>query len=269
MVFGMGYANVGKVIEVGKNIKNIKIDDIVYSNAPHQSQVIKKENEVIKLPKSIKPEIGIFFTNLMTAYNGILDTNIKLGDTLVVSGLGVLGQLVAQMAKKSGAFNVFGIDLLEKRIDTALINGLDKGYNAKTCDDIALKIRKETNNLGADAVIEVTGNQKALNEAIRIAASDTTITALGWYQGQCVNLNLSEEFHHNRISINCSQTGAINPSIRHMWDYKRKEETCLKLLEQLKFDNLITHKIPYENLAKAYEMIDSNDKDIIQVVLTY
>jgi len=268
-VWYMGYANVGKVVEIGKKIKKIKVGDIVYSNAPHQSQVVKKEDEVIKLPENIKPETGIFFTNLMTAYNGILDTEIKLGDTLVVSGLGILGQLVSQMAKKSGAFKVYGIDLNEKRINTAIKNGIDKGYNPTKNKDIAMEIRKQTNNRGADCVIEVTGNQKALNEAIRIASPDTTITALGWYQGQCINLNLSEEFHHNRITIKSSQTGNINPSIRHMWDDKRKQDTCIKLLGQLNLENLITHKISFDNVAKAYDMIDNSDKQVIQIVLTY
>jgi len=268
-VWYMGYSNVGRVIETGKDVLNIKVDDIVYSNAPHQSIAVKKENEVIKLPETIKPEWGIFYTNLLTAFNGILDTHIKLGDTVVISGLGVLGQLTAQMAKMSGALNVFGIDLLEKRLNIALKNGVTKVFNPTDDIDIAKEIRKLTNNKGADALIEVTGNQRALNEAIRIVAPDTTITALGWYQGQCNSINLSEEFHHNRITIRSSQTGAINPNIRHMWDNKRKEDICMNLLEKLQLDNLITNVIDFENVAKAYEMIDNKNKDIIQVILKY
>jgi threonine dehydrogenase-like Zn-dependent dehydrogenase len=91
-VWYMGYANVGKVVEVGAAVNEIKVGDIVYSNAPHQSQIIEPESAAIKIPQNVKPECAIFFTNLMTAYNGILDSRIKLGDTVVVSGLGVLGQ---------------------------------------------------------------------------------------------------------------------------------------------------------------------------------
>lgn len=268
-VWYMGYASVGKVIEIGSDIKNIKVGDIVYSNAPHQSQVIKNENEVVKLPSGINPEFGIFYTNLITAFNGILDTRIKLGDNVAVSGLGVLGQLVVQMAKLSGASNVFGIDLVPKRLEIALKNGADKVFNPLKVDDVAYAIRKETNNMGTDAVIEVTGNQKALNEAIRIAAPDTVVTALGWYQGPSSSLMLSDEFHHNRITIRSSQTGNIDPKIRHMWDNERKEKICLDLLSKLELENLITHKIPFEDATIAYEMIDRLDKDIIQVVLTY
>jgi threonine dehydrogenase-like Zn-dependent dehydrogenase len=164
----------------------------------------------------------VFLTNLITAFNVILDAGIKLGDTVVISGLGVLGQLAAQMAKMSGAHKVFGIDLFEKRFEAAICNGVDKVYNPEKNKDIAYEIRKETNNKGADVVIEFSGTQKALNEAIRIAAPDTQVIAAGWYQGKCEGLDLSKEYHHNRIKISCSQTGRINPALSHTWDNQRK-----------------------------------------------
>lgn len=268
-VWYMGYANVGKVIETGSGVKDLKVGDIVYSQSPHQSQLVIDRHAAMKLPGNIKPEHGVFFTNLMTTFNGILDTRIKLGDTVVVSGLGLLGQLVMQMSKMSGAFRAIGIDLFEKRLEVALENGADGVYNPKTCEDIAYEVRKQTEMKGADAVIEVSGSAKALKEAIRIAAPDTTITALGWYQGQCTDLDLSEEFHHNRITIRSSQTCYIDPQITHMWDNDRKVKTCIELLGKLKLDNLITHRIPYDNVASAYKMIDKDPKDVIQAVLTY
>ncbi|MBN2853895.1 MAG: zinc-binding alcohol dehydrogenase, partial [Clostridia bacterium] len=134
-VWYMGYANVGEVVETGRNIKNIKAGDIVYSNAPHQSMIIKKENEVRVLPKNLKPECGVFYTNLMTTFNAILDSRIKLGDNVAISGLGTMGQLLVQLAKMSGALNVYGIDLLDKRLETALINGADKVYNPMEVED--------------------------------------------------------------------------------------------------------------------------------------
>jgi len=267
-VWQMGYSVVGKVVEVGADVKSVKVGDIVYSSAPHQSQVIKKEHEVKILPANLNPELGIFLTNLSTAHNAILDTRIKLGDTIVVSGLGVLGQLIAQMAKMSGAFTVYGIETCEKRAKAALENGVDKVFNPLECEDVALEIRKLTNNKGPSAVIEASGNIKALNEAIRIAAPDTTVTAVSWYQGSCGNLDLSEEFHHNRVTIRCSQTGGINPEIRHIWDNEKRDETITNILSRLKLDNLIT-KISYDNLTDAYKMIDQNPGDVIQVVLTY
>ncbi|MEK0314604.1 zinc-dependent alcohol dehydrogenase [Cohnella sp. 56] len=268
-VWYMGYSNVGRVIEVGQEVTSIQVGDIIYAHAPHQSHIIKPADEVVKLPDQIKPEQAIFFTNLMTTYNGILDSSIKLGDTVVVMGLGVLGQMLAQMAKLSGAFQVIGVDLFERRLKTAKANGADYVFNPQTTADIAKEVRKLTNGKGADLVIEATGNQKSLKEAIRIAAPDTTITALGWYQGACTALDLSEEFHHNRVTIRSSQTGGINPSIRHMYSDERKVRHCLQLLEKLKLENLVTHRYDLEDIQSAYEQIDQDPSEIIQVAITY
>jgi threonine dehydrogenase-like Zn-dependent dehydrogenase len=268
-VWYMGYANVGRVIEKGPDVAGIKVGDLVYSHAPHQSQVVKKAGELVLLPEGLAPERGIFFTNLMTTLNGILDTSIRLGDTVVVSGLGVIGQLLVQMAKLSGAFQVFAVDVFPLRLETALKNGADHAFNPADGVDVARAVRELTGMRGADAVIEASGSARALKEAIRIAAPDTTVTALGWYQGSCADLDLSEEFHHNRVTLRSSQTGAVNPGIRHQWNDARKVKVVLELLSKLELDSLITHRIRFEDVATAYEMIDEHPSNIIQVALTY
>ena len=268
-VWFMGYSAVGEVIEVGSDVSKVKVGDIVYAGTPHQSQIIANEWEVMVIPPEISPEKAVVFTNLQTTYNGILDTDIRLGDTVVVSGLGVLGQLIVQMAKLSGALKVIAVDVCEKRLETALKNGADFGFNPTKYDDVAMEVRKVTNFKGADVVIEVSGNQSALQNAMRMAGYDTTVTCIGWYQGSCAALDLSEEFHHNRITLRCSQTGGINPSIRHMWDNERKNAACIEILKKLDIDSLITHRIPYDDAAKAYETVDLHPEEVIQVLLTY
>lgn len=266
-VWYMGYASVGEVVEVGKEVYNVKAGDIVVCSAPHQEENVINAADAVVLPKDIAPEAGILFTNLITAYNGVMDTHITLGDVVVVSGLGVLGQLVVQMSRMSGAHKVYGIDVIEKRRKAALENGCDEVFNPKETD-VALEIRRRTNNRGADKVIEVSGNAGALNEAVRIAAPETTVTALAWYQGALSDVNLSEEFHHNRIGIKQSQTGAVDPAFSNLWDYPRRVETCLDILRHLKTENLMT-SYAYKDIAKAYQVIDQKPDEVIQVMLKY
>ena len=142
-----------------------KMISLVYSSSPHQTQVVKDASEFIKVPKDLDPKYVIFFFNLMTTYNAILDARIKLGDVVVVSGLGLLGQLCAQMAKMSGAAKVYGIDTYSHRRQAAEENGCDETFDPLSGQDIALEIRKRTDNRGADVVLEVSGNTHALNEA--------------------------------------------------------------------------------------------------------
>lgn len=274
-VWYMGYASVGEVTEVGQDVENFSIGDIVFCKGPHQSILVRKAtnahlapNLTVKLPKGLKPERAVFLTNLITAYNGIVDAHIKLGDVVVVSGLGVIGQLCAQMAKMSGASRVYGIDMFEQRRKTALENGCD-GVYAPGETDIALAIRKKTNNRGADVVIESSGSVKAINEAIRIAAPETTVTAVSWYNDDLDGVNFSREYHHNRIGIKQSQSGNVAPEFRHLWDFTRRVEESLEILKKLQVDNLITHRFAYDKVAEAYDLVDRNPQDTIQTILTY
>lgn len=266
-VWYMGYASVGEVVEVGSKVEGIALGDIVACSAPHQEENVISAKDAVLLPKTIPAEKGILFTNLITAYNGIMDTHINLGDVVVISGLGVIGQLLVQMAKMSGAYKVYGIDVLEKRRNAAIENGCDEVFDPTVCD-VAMEIRKRTQNRGADKVIEASGNGRALNEAIRIAAPETTVTALAWYQGALSAVDLSEEFHHNRIGIKQSQTGAMDPVFSNLWNYPRRVETCLHILENLKTDNLFT-EFCYDEIQSAYQMIDKEPGKVIQAVITY
>jgi len=263
----IGYSNVGKIIEVGADVEGFSVGDIVFSHGRHQTIVCKHHKKIFKLPQNLEPELGIFYTNLMTAYNAVLDTRIKIGDVVVVSGLGVVGQLIAQLAKLSGA-TVVGVDPLENRLNIAREVEIDHVFNPNRTD-VAKEIREITNNRGADAVFEVSGHSTALNQAIRIAAPDTVITAVGWYQGEQSVLNLSEEFHQNRITIRASQTLGIDPSISHMYNDARRRNIGKDLLLKLKLSNLISHRIPFGDAPKAYEMIDKYPHEVLQVVLTY
>jgi len=268
-VWYMGYCNVGEVVELGNAVKNLMVGDIVITNAPHQSLAVKLEWECVKLPDGLDPLYGIFFTNLMTAFNGILDANIKLGDTVIICGLGVMGQILVQMARMSGARKIIGVDKLHKRLDIALANGEDLIINTGETDDAALAARRLNDNRPADVVVEASGNQSLLNQAIRMAGYEGVVTALGWYQGNCAALDLSEEFHHQRVTIRCSQTGGIDQSITNKWDYNRKVDTCKWLLMKLKFNDLVTHIMPYDQAPEGYHMIDRQDESIIQVAFKY
>ena len=267
-VWCLGYSNIGEVVETGKLVKEFKIGDLVFSASPHQTQVVKKAKEFLKLPKDIDPKKAVVLFNLKTTYTAILDAKIKLGDVVVISGLGLLGQLCAQMARMSGASKVYGIDVFENRRKAALDNGCDEVFDPTEIKDIALEIRKRTKNRGADVVMEVSGNSYALNEAIRIAAPDTNVIVVSWYQNEAKGLFLGDEFHHNRIGIKQSQSDHVAPEFSNMYSNERRQETLLMILKRLKLDNLL-QIVKYEDAPEAYKRIDKHPDTVIQVVFDY
>ncbi|MBD2847579.1 zinc-binding alcohol dehydrogenase [Paenibacillus sp. IB182496] len=268
-VWYMGYACVGEVVETGADANALRRGDLVYVNAPHQSEVVCAASAAIKLPEAVNPERAVLLTNLLTAFNSVLDSRIKLGDTVVVSGLGVMGQLILRLVKRSGAGQTIGVDVIPARLEAAKAGGADHVFNAAGEGDVALEVRGLTDNRGADLVLEASGSQRALQQAIRIAGYDTTVTTVGWYPGQCEALNLSEEYHHNRVALRSSHTGGTDPAIAGMWTQARKTQACLELLGELPLEALITHRVPYGEIADAYAQIDTRPDAVIQVVLTY
>lgn len=266
-VWWMGYAAVGKVIEIGAEVKNLAAGDVVYVIAPHESEIVVWEGACTKLPDGIDYRTGVFLNNLNTAFNGILDSRVKLGDYVVASGLGVLGQLIAQLAKKSGA-TVIGIDGYDLRLEKAKeLGAID--YAFKAGKETAKKVKELTDYRGADLVIEASGSTRALQEAIRMAAYDGNVTCIGWYHGPYDILDFSGEFHHNRVTIRTSHTCAIDKAISNAWDMKRRNETCVKLLSEMKLSDLITTQIDFNDAPKAYEQIDKHGEQVIQTILDY
>ena len=265
-VWYMGYAGVGEVIEVGAEVSTLKLGDIVYFQAPHMSELIANEEECFKLPDGIDYRTGIFFNNLNTAFNAILDSRINIGDYVVVSGLGVLGQLTALLAKMRGAI-VIGIDAYDLRLQTALKNGID--YVFKPGPDTTYKVKELTEFRGADLILEASGNTRGLQEAIRMAAYDGNVTCISWYHGPYYVLDFSGEFHHNRVTIRTTHVCGIDKSLSTTWDMRRRNLTCLGLLKKLPLSSLITTEVPFENAPEAYEQIDQRPQEVIQTIFRY
>jgi 2-desacetyl-2-hydroxyethyl bacteriochlorophyllide A dehydrogenase len=269
---GWGYEEVGEVIEVHPEVTSLKVGDIVYGTWGHRTHQILQEdyaNQRIK-PEGLDPMLAIYSHLGPIALNGILDANIHVGETVAVFGLGVLGQLIAQLAKLSGA-RVFGVDMIEKRLALAKeLGAIERGFNPKEGSP-AEQIKALTNGRGADVTLEVSGSARALHEAVRATAYSARVVALGFFQGEAQGLFLGEEFHHNRISLVCSQIGNVNPALSYRWDRLRLIHTIMDLQAKgsLNLRPVITHIIPFKQAAQGFQILDETPDQALQVVLDF
>lgn len=122
---------------------------------------------------------------------------------------------------------------------------------------------------GADVVIEASGAYAAFQEAIRIAAPNTTVVALSWYGGTGGALALSDEFHHNRIALRSPQVGGIAPELAATRSLSRHAEQIRDWFAELELERLLTTFIPFAAAHSAYQFIDQDGEDATQVVLQY
>ena len=136
---------------------------------------------------------------------------------------------------------------------------------------VAERIRDLTDGRGADVCLEVTGNYRALHEAIRSVAYSSRVCAAGFMQGDGVGLRLGEEFHHNRVQVVCSQISGVSPALQHRWDEYRLASTAIDLAARgrLRVTELISHTMPLAQAPEAFELLDTRPQDALQVVLTF
>ena len=259
-----GYASVGRAVAVGRDVRGLRDGDLVFALHPHQDEYVIAESLVRRLPDRTAPEQGVFLANLETAINVVLDAKPRLGEAVAVFGQGVVGLLVTQLLRRSGA-RVIAVEPSVLRRSFALRCGAE----AATAPGDPMAVRTFTSGRGADVAIDASGSPSALQEAIDGIASEGTVVVCSWYGEKRVPLDLGGRFHRGRVRLVSSQVGRMDPALAPRWDRERRLELATDLLGDLVLADLITHRIPFAQAADAYALVDKGDPETIQVVLDY
>ena len=270
-VRNLGYEEVGEIVEAGSAVSEVRVGQRVFGTWGHRTHHVARSDYARDrlLPEDADPRIGIFSHIGAVALNGVHDAAIRMGDLVVVFGLGVPGQIVAQAARGSGA-TVIGVDPVKERRELALKLGADRVLDP-TAGSVAERIKSETGGRGADVCIEVSGAAPALAEAIRTVAYASRVVAMGFFQGEARGLQLGEEFHHNRIELICSQISGVSPAASHRWSKPRLWQTAVRLQheERLNLLPLITHTVAFVEAPALFARIDAGEPGMLQSVLAF
>jgi 2-desacetyl-2-hydroxyethyl bacteriochlorophyllide A dehydrogenase len=261
-----GYAAAGRVLDTGAGVENLSEGDPVFVHHPHQEVFVVPAQMPVRLPDDLDLEVGVFAANLETALNIVHDTPVRLGETALVFGQGVVGFLVALLLKLAGADAVLVVDPLEERRSLALAAGANGAFAPGELHDRVMEI---TGGRGADVAVETSGAGAALQSAIDAVATEGTVVVASWYGTKPVALALGGHFHRGRVRLRSSQVGRINPELGPRWDTARRMETVLGLLGRLKLGELISHRIPFGEAPQAYAMLDDRPEEALQVIFTY
>lgn len=132
--FGAGYSLVGEVQEVGSEVKTVKVGDRVALPVSHRQYAVAAEDSVITIPAGVSDQDAAWFHLGWITQIGVRRAAHELGDTVAVVGLGLLGQLVTQYARLSGAREVIAIDPAPQRITMALAHGATQGLALGVAD---------------------------------------------------------------------------------------------------------------------------------------
>lgn len=233
----IGNMIVGVVNEVGSAVTRFRPGERVFGYGPIR-EVHQAPEDKLRPLGSLSEVDAVCVDPAHVAFVAVRDGNIRIGDAVAVFGLGAIGLMAVQIARAGGARKVFAVDPLPMRRAFAESHGADRALDPNTCD-VALEIKRATGNKGVDVSIETSGAGRALHEAIRCLRQCGTVVHVPWGPKDCHDLNLSEEFHHNRPTIVGSQawSGWENPDRSYpLWDHERAYQTTIELFR----DGLIT-----------------------------
>jgi polar amino acid transport system substrate-binding protein len=282
----LGYSSAGTVLASLDTNGAFKPGDRVACGgggfASHAAIVSIPQNLLVKVPSSVPLEAAAFTTLGSIALQGVRQANPRLGDLVCVIGLGLLGQITAQILRANGC-QVFGIDTSEGMVELASKSGC---HRALTRGNSGLNSAVDvfTEGRGFDAVIITAAAQSAdpVELATELLRQKGVMVIVG-----AVPMNIPREPHFYKkeleLKISCSYgPGRYDPSYEEggqdypygyvRWTENRNMAAFVKLLENKALDlqPLTTHVFDIEKAEEAYDMVTGKTKArYIGILLKY
>jgi len=280
----VGYSNAGIIVEKGKEVTNFSIGDRVACAgagfAAHAEFVAIPINLAVKIPDTLSFEEAAFTTVGAIAMQGIRRANVSFGETVVITGLGLLGQLAVQIAKAWGLI-VIGLDPLKERAKLAKSLGADECFISDE-NDVENKIIQFTSGIGADAVIIYAATQSSdpANQALRICRKRGRVVVVGnvgmnlereaMYEKE-LDFVISTSYGPGRYDPEYEIKGNDYPIGYVRWTENRNMQEFVRLLDEKKVITrpLVGEVFPIENAPEAYEHLAGTSKKVISILFSY
>lgn len=278
----LGYSSAGAAVAVGGLVEGIRPGDRVacggvgYAN--HAEYAVVPKNLVVKVPDGVSDEEAAFTTLGAIALQGIRLADPKLGETVLVLGLGLLGQLTVQMLQANGC-RVLGTDL-----DGSLIELARKwGAVGVPVADAETTCRELTSGMGVDAVLVCAGTSS--NDPIelcgRVTREKGRVVVVGAvrmdipredYFKKEISVVISRSYGPGRYDPGYEEGGNDYPAGYVRFTEQRNMMTVLELISSGRLDvkSLITHRFSVDQAVEAYGLIEGEKKEpYLGIVLNY
>jgi len=201
------------------------------------------------IPDSLSFRDAALTEPLACVVHGIEESNIRLGDTVLVIGAGPIGQMMIMLAKKNGASTVIASDLAPLRRDIALKAGADIVIDP-TKEDPVERVKAETSGRGADVVIEAVGLPQLWEQAVDMTRdAGTTVLFGGAASGTKFEVD-TVRFHYGQLTLK----GVFHLKPKHV-----EQALDLIIAGDVNPDLLISHKMPLKDINKALEMMSKGE----------
>ncbi|MBA3424541.1 MAG: zinc-binding dehydrogenase [Rubrobacter sp.] len=251
----LGNQWVGAVVEMGAGVEDFRVGERVCGyGGIQETQVVRAVDNprLFRMPEAMSWKNALCLDPAQFALAGVRDSGVRLGDRVAVFGLGAIGAIAAQMAKAAGASYVAVIDPIPKRRDAVL--HADEALDPLS-QDIGLELKRATNRLGVDAVIETSGDERALQQALRGLAYGGAIAFVGWARAFGGSLDLGKEAHFNSANIVFSRASSEPNRDHPRWDRERIVRSCWDMLTAGYIDcsRVVDPVVSFADSPRGYE----------------
>ncbi len=281
----LGYSCAGEAIEVGPSVRDIRVGDKVacagVGYASHAELSCVPRNLCVKLAPDADLRRASYNTLGAIALQGIRQADLRLGESCVVIGLGLLGQLTCLMLR-AGGIRVYGVDVDQYAVDIALKHCCDEAW-LPASSGLSGRVEYLTGGLGADAVIitAATASLDPINCAGELARKRGRVIVVGavptgfdrdpyWYRKE-LELRMSCSYGPGRYDPQYEEKGRDYPPAYVRWTENRNMSAFQELVHAGKIDlgYLTTHEFSLEEAPKAYDMVVDRSEPFLGIVLRY
>ena len=254
-----GYSMVGRVLETGSGVSSTWKGKRVFAFHPHESHFLASPKDLLLLPDEVQPESGVFLPNLETAVGLLQDGRPMIGERVAVYGQGTVGLLTVALLRRFPLAELVSCDPIEFRRQLSLEWGAEHSLHP----DDAAELRN------CDLTYELSGQPGTLTLAIQATGFSGRVVIGSWYGTKRAEAELGGSFQRSRIHILSSQVSSIDPPLSGAWTKERRMLVATGLLDSVRPEGLITHRFPAAAAAEAFDLLDREPGEALQVVLTY
>jgi len=278
----LGYAGAGRVLAVHPTVTDIKVGDrVAYGGegTGHGEVVLAGRNLVAPIPETLSFEESAFATLGAIAINAVRAGSLSLGDRVVVIGLGLVGQLVCQIARAEGA-RVIAVDLQPERV--ALARSLGAEHGLVSDGNVSHIVQSLTDGRGADVVFVAAAAKSALPAQLamqmcRDRGAMVVIGAVGlelpWHEMYMKELKLimARAYGPGSYDDSYERQGRDYPFSYVRWTENRNMSAFLNAVVTKRVDvlPLITNRFALEDAAAAYKAIMEAPQSTLGVIVEY
>jgi len=266
----LGYCNVGEVLELGKGVEGFAVGDRVASNGKHAEVVSVPLNLCARIPDSVSDEAAAFTVIGAIALQGIRLVQPTLGEAVVVTGLGLIGQIAVQLLRANGC-RVLGIDFDPAKVALARSFGAEV-VNLGAGEDPVQAAERFSRGRGVDAVLvtAATKSSEPMHQAALMCRKRGRIVLVGvtglelsrddFFKKE-LTFQVSASYGPGRYDPNYEEKGQDYPVGFVRWTEQRNFEAVLDMLGDGRLDvqALISHRFGLEQTEAAYAVVGGSE----------